>query len=176
VAEHTPTTEEVRQRYAYDEWTDPQESDYAAFDRWLAAHDAEVLRDGGLVRVETAEKYRQRWEDAQAEVRRLSQRPAIEEVVRRLWTENASLTNMQARNLVEDVLALFPAPRETADERTRCLSVHRGVQCQGYWEHHLDETTHFHQGDEEYGGPSHNHHWEGPSWRSLRTRLEETHA
>lgn len=46
MSENTPTTDEVRDRYAHDEWDIEAEVEEgprrAAFDRWLAAHDAEV--------------------------------------------------------------------------------------------------------------------------------------
>lgn len=41
MSEYTPTAEQVRERYVYDEWVD-DEARGPEFDRWLAAHDAEV--------------------------------------------------------------------------------------------------------------------------------------
>lgn len=45
MSEYTPTTEEIREDFAFDDWdNDPQgpARARARFDRWLAAHDAEV--------------------------------------------------------------------------------------------------------------------------------------
>ena len=40
--EHTPTTEDIREAWATDEQGYRYDSEAARFDRWLAAHDAEV--------------------------------------------------------------------------------------------------------------------------------------
>lgn len=41
-AAYTPTTTEVRERFWIDDGGISDPADAAAFDRWLAAHDAEV--------------------------------------------------------------------------------------------------------------------------------------
>ena len=64
MSEFTPTTEQVRSAYAHDpeaEYRDPvgfpamQRENLRAFDRWLAAHDAEVR--GGVVSEEPEWEY-----------------------------------------------------------------------------------------------------------------------
>ncbi|WEK60519.1 MAG: hypothetical protein P0Y60_14555 [Candidatus Microbacterium colombiense] len=46
MSEYTPSTGEVRRRYAYARSAGHKnQSAVAEFDRWLAAHDAEVLRE-----------------------------------------------------------------------------------------------------------------------------------
>lgn len=46
MSDYTPTTDEVRACYSYRADWQSQE-DVEAFDRWLAEHDAEVLREAG---------------------------------------------------------------------------------------------------------------------------------
>ena len=47
MSEHAPTTEEIRTHYAFGVSPDlsSMHRDRADFDRWLAAHDAQVLRE-----------------------------------------------------------------------------------------------------------------------------------
>lgn len=47
MSDYTPTTEEIRERWMNFDGG-PDVSDAAEFDRWLAAHDAEVLRKAAV--------------------------------------------------------------------------------------------------------------------------------
>lgn len=46
VSKKTPTTADVRATYSYDDDSDIMSQNRAEFDRWLAAHDAEVATLG----------------------------------------------------------------------------------------------------------------------------------
>lgn len=55
--EYTPTTDEVQDYYVHGQFADPEMSEQEhveAFNRWLAAHDAEVVREAGARALEDA--------------------------------------------------------------------------------------------------------------------------
>ena len=63
MSDYTPSTGEVRRRYAYARSDKPghkNQSAIAEFDRWLAAHDAEVLAAAGVTQPEP--EYEYSWE------------------------------------------------------------------------------------------------------------------
>jgi hypothetical protein len=93
--DYTPTTEEVKDAYGLGGDGADFKAEYwarrEAFDRWLAAHDAEK----------------------DAEIARLSQRPTVEEVARSVGWQHPRVPHDELRSIVSAVLALFPTPKET---------------------------------------------------------------